>query len=877
MNKTILAIALALGFSAAAGGVGYAVTNNYNQAKIKDLNTQVEQKETANAGQRQEISGLNKHVNSLTTENIELIKEKQRIIDESNAAISEKNTIIDELTLSGQDKSDTIKSLQNDVESLQKKVSAYQEDIKAIVLSGVRIQVDSEFSSLSYLMFIDDYGVVFVGNGGLYSLKMNGANIEKVYETTFNYVYFTKLNNGDYFLRSNEKNSGLILFNHVLKTFSKIVDESYYFDRLVQMSDGNYLVSGWSSAVNTLVYYNTKIQRATILTHDKGQGFSCEKVFSNGDFVYCVISSSGPKTYFYYSLSSNESVALKGNYFSLFASFKDNSFIYKSSSSSVVEMCYFDVNDLSCTPLTLLDYMSSGDVYSNWQLFSRDNFNSSNVGFELLDNRYMFFSWHSSNCYLVAFDIQTKTFIDFGQIESMYNARESCLINNIFYIKLTHNSYSNVHKWLKIDLENHTFVASNDVSCGICLHDLSYVELEENKLLLSDSDMTYIFDSTNLTFTDVSSDDPPGYYKNLVKNDNSSLIYCYNKTNEILVKIFKYTDNSIVTYEVLSSKDNQNFVVYQDSQNYNYGLLNQNGEFTLLQSFSSKIDNFKCLSNGNVLLCGSDTSSIGLSLFNFASSSLISLNSTIYGTFNSLEIDDNVLLYSNQKAYLLHDNTLSEFSVNTSFSWFCKVSNTLCLLYGQNSLVLWDMSTNTCTTLSELYLPSMPSWGIGTPFVKLSNGNIFVKAYEELSNGYKLKFGVFDCSDNSFTLCSGGHVFYELPNGNLLFPSGVYDSSKKEFSLLCDVNDTLSSSFTFSDLIMEDLSDRYKLITSTSNNIRLYIYDATMGDVLTICPNKNVSRNIKLTDTVYRFYFDNLSACIDFDIEDGSFYFVFNV
>lgn len=43
MKKTILTTALALAFAGAAGGLSYAVTNNYNQAEIKDLTTQVEQ------------------------------------------------------------------------------------------------------------------------------------------------------------------------------------------------------------------------------------------------------------------------------------------------------------------------------------------------------------------------------------------------------------------------------------------------------------------------------------------------------------------------------------------------------------------------------------------------------------------------------------------------------------------------------------------------------------------------------------------------------------------------------------------------------------------------------------------------------------------
>lgn len=147
MNKSILATALALGFSAAAGGVGYAVTNNYNQAKIKDLNTQVEQKETANADQRQEISGLNKSINSLTVEKDNLIAEnnnKSESIKNLQSDIENKQTQIENLQKDMTAKSNKIETLNSQISSNNTQISNLQADIDEKKAEIARLEAEGE-------------------------------------------------------------------------------------------------------------------------------------------------------------------------------------------------------------------------------------------------------------------------------------------------------------------------------------------------------------------------------------------------------------------------------------------------------------------------------------------------------------------------------------------------------------------------------------------------------------------------------------------------------------------------------------------------------------------------------------------------------------
>lgn len=84
MKKAILTTALALAFAGAAGGLSYAVTNNYNQANIKDLNVQIEQSQLAQKEQEKENTSLKTANKTLTDKNNELTNENKNLLEKSN-------------------------------------------------------------------------------------------------------------------------------------------------------------------------------------------------------------------------------------------------------------------------------------------------------------------------------------------------------------------------------------------------------------------------------------------------------------------------------------------------------------------------------------------------------------------------------------------------------------------------------------------------------------------------------------------------------------------------------------------------------------------------------------------------------------------------
>lgn len=147
MKKIILATALTVGFSGAAGGIGYAVTNNYNQAKIKDLNTQIEQKVTVNENQRQEISRLNKSINSLMVEKDNLIAEnndKSESIENLQLDIANKQTQIENLQKDMVAKSNEIETLNSQILSNNTQIQNLQADIDEKKVEIARLEAEGE-------------------------------------------------------------------------------------------------------------------------------------------------------------------------------------------------------------------------------------------------------------------------------------------------------------------------------------------------------------------------------------------------------------------------------------------------------------------------------------------------------------------------------------------------------------------------------------------------------------------------------------------------------------------------------------------------------------------------------------------------------------
>ena len=147
MKKAFLTTAAAISFCIAAGGIGYTVTNNYNQANIKDLNTQIEQKETTNADQRQEISGLNKYINSLTVEKDNLIAEnnnKSESIKNLQSDIENKQTQIENLQNDMTAKSNKIETLNSQISSNNTQISNLQADIDEKKAEIARLEAEGE-------------------------------------------------------------------------------------------------------------------------------------------------------------------------------------------------------------------------------------------------------------------------------------------------------------------------------------------------------------------------------------------------------------------------------------------------------------------------------------------------------------------------------------------------------------------------------------------------------------------------------------------------------------------------------------------------------------------------------------------------------------
>ena len=143
--KKVLTTVLVLSFGAVSGGVGYAVDNNYKKADIKDLNIQVEQKETTNNEQKNEIASLNSSVNKLTTEKNELLSDnavKNEEITNLNLSVTNKQKQIEDLQKDMTAKSDKIDLLNSQLTATNAKVTSLEADIEANNVEISRLEAE---------------------------------------------------------------------------------------------------------------------------------------------------------------------------------------------------------------------------------------------------------------------------------------------------------------------------------------------------------------------------------------------------------------------------------------------------------------------------------------------------------------------------------------------------------------------------------------------------------------------------------------------------------------------------------------------------------------------------------------------------------------
>lgn len=174
MKGQILAGLLALTFGVAGSGVSYVVTNNYKQAEIKDLNTQVEQVVKANDNFKEENSSL-KNTNStltkkneqlsqeykdledkcgtyydenekLSAENSQLQTEKDKLEQERNDLQTEKDQLANEKTQLEQEKEE----LANESTSKNDKLNSYEDLLSSLKNETKRTKLEDTFADWNY-------------------------------------------------------------------------------------------------------------------------------------------------------------------------------------------------------------------------------------------------------------------------------------------------------------------------------------------------------------------------------------------------------------------------------------------------------------------------------------------------------------------------------------------------------------------------------------------------------------------------------------------------------------------------------------------------------------------------------------------------------
>lgn len=187
MKKALIITALALGFGAAAGGLGYVVTNNYNQANIKNLNSQIEQLNTKN----DDIVKLTSKINSLTSQKNELVSKNQEL----TAEVSHLQELCNEADGKNNDLVSKIESLNSQISANEDQISQLKTDIA---------EMEEKINSLNSAAITQDFLVQnnlaiveftnYRANGEFVETSTNLMS-QSVFEETISKSYYDYWNN----------------------------------------------------------------------------------------------------------------------------------------------------------------------------------------------------------------------------------------------------------------------------------------------------------------------------------------------------------------------------------------------------------------------------------------------------------------------------------------------------------------------------------------------------------------------------------------------------------------------------------------------------------------------------------------------------------
>lgn len=672
MKKTIFATALALGFGAAAGGVGYAVTNNYNQANIKDLNTQIEQKETVNADQRQEISGLNKSINSLAME-------KDNLIAENN------------------NKSESIKNLQSDIENKQTQIENLQKDMtaKSNKIETLNSQISSNNTQISNLQADID------------EKKAEIARLEA--EGEDNTATINSLNAD---IQNKQTQISNLTADVATKT-SELNDLQTRFDELEEKCSNYYYELDQSKARVTELENEIATNSTTIndlntqLTQKQSELAALQLSINEKDETISKLENFSPKKQY---VLSDGNICYYDDDFIIYNKVQNKYFKVSgiknfeiSEGISIATNSYLFISD-KCPSALLINYNSNLSSYIVYKriyvgLGQKSFINTPfGVGIKNSDDRI---SWHSNNTIVekmsdgnyvsinctgsslstsYIFDVKTQTYSGLN-----FKVLEICnLLDGIHTLVSTLNS-DKVYKFYLYDAENGFVPLDTDYNC-ILTHKLASAN-EKLLMLLKSGCVVYT---------------APGKIMKFDPSDNSfSVLYNDTTAPTRLYGCFYSTDNYVYLNTKVDGKQiliNQNtnavsFIDYKNTYPFMYELPNGNlvgcssnaiycydfesSTWNLISSIGSSIHKFSDLGNYKVLVntfSGSTSSTFVVDILAKTKTSIIS-DSNFWGL--DIRVNDNItILYSGLHAYGIYTNgSLKSTSMSCGLGVGIKIYN----------------------------------------------------------------------------------------------------------------------------------------------------------------------------------------------------------
>lgn len=263
MNKPLLTTVLALTFGASSGAVGYVVNNNYKNADIKQLNTKIEQAETVNAEQKEQINTINVIYQETAKSNTKLEQENESLKkknDDYSKANEDLKTENEQLKSTNSQLTENNQQLAEDKNSLSSKneeLVASNSDLKNQVSNSLTAYTGKRYRLGTDKGYAADSGFYFIFDGSQITAMDAIYNVNRCVDSNCNDFELCVDSEGNkYFAFYNKEDSSFVPYylEYGSSYFKKLFADYSDCTTFKYLGNGNYYAQDGDGFLKHVIY-----------------------------------------------------------------------------------------------------------------------------------------------------------------------------------------------------------------------------------------------------------------------------------------------------------------------------------------------------------------------------------------------------------------------------------------------------------------------------------------------------------------------------------------------------------------------------------------------------------------------------------------------